>query len=134
MLVEAVGFSLLVKQVAAIGKSEAAATGLASSVTRTAFEKVNTTMMAGMDVKGLGQNPDTDFVRMMIPHHQGAIDMVDVLFKAYGAAPTVDRAVASVAPDAASGAAGAPPASRSADMTSCTSSGFLSRWAYWPQP
>lgn len=32
------------------------------------------TMMAGMDVKPTG-DVDADFVAMMIPHHQGAIDM-----------------------------------------------------------
>jgi len=32
------------------------------------------TMMAGMDVKPTG-NVDADFAAMMIPHHQGAIDM-----------------------------------------------------------
>ena len=31
-------------------------------------------MMAGMDVKSTG-NVDADFAAMMIPHHQGAIDM-----------------------------------------------------------
>jgi uncharacterized protein (DUF305 family) len=31
-------------------------------------------MMAGMDVKPSG-NVDADFVAMMVPHHQGAIDM-----------------------------------------------------------
>jgi uncharacterized protein (DUF305 family) len=33
-----------------------------------------TKMMTAMDVKPTG-NVDTDFVAMMIPHHQGAIDM-----------------------------------------------------------
>ena len=42
-------------------------------------------MMAGMDVRPTG-DVDADFAAMMIPHHQGAIDMVDVLFKSYGAA------------------------------------------------
>jgi len=32
------------------------------------------TMMAGMSIKPSG-NVDTDFVAMMIPHHQGAINM-----------------------------------------------------------
>lgn len=34
-------------------------------------------MMAAMNVKPTG-NPDRDFVLMMIPHHQGAIDMARV--------------------------------------------------------
>jgi len=32
------------------------------------------TMMAGMDVRSTGRTDD-DFVAMMVPHHQGAIDM-----------------------------------------------------------
>ena len=35
------------------------------------------TMMNGMNVKPTGK-PDEDFARMMIPHHQGAIDMAKV--------------------------------------------------------
>jgi hypothetical protein len=35
------------------------------------------TMMKGMNVKPNG-NPDKDFVLMMTPHHQGAIDMAKV--------------------------------------------------------
>jgi uncharacterized protein (DUF305 family) len=35
------------------------------------------TMMKGMNVKPTG-NPDKDFVLMMAPHHQGAIDMAKV--------------------------------------------------------
>ena len=42
-------------------------------------------MMADMTIKPTG-DVDRDFVAMMIPHHQGAIDMVNDLFKAYGAA------------------------------------------------
>ena len=42
-----------------------------------AFAATMTTMMNGMHVKPTGK-PDEDFVRMMIPHHQGAIDMAKV--------------------------------------------------------
>jgi uncharacterized protein (DUF305 family) len=35
------------------------------------------TMMSSMNVKPTG-NPDKDFVLMMMPHHQGAIDMAKV--------------------------------------------------------
>lgn len=34
-------------------------------------------MMAGMDLQPTG-NADRDFVLMMIPHHQGAIDMAKI--------------------------------------------------------
>jgi uncharacterized protein (DUF305 family) len=43
------------------------------------------TMMDGMHVKTTGK-PDEDFARMMIPHHQGAIDMAKVELQ-YGTDP-----------------------------------------------
>ena len=39
-------------------------------------------MMAGMDVKPTG-DVDADFVAMMVPHHQGAIDMAQAVLR-YG--------------------------------------------------
>jgi Domain of unknown function (DUF305) len=44
--------------------------------------KVNARMHKGMEIAPNG-NIDGDFMRMMIPHHQGAIDMALVLLK-YG--------------------------------------------------
>src|ERR1700675_4361404 len=35
------------------------------------------TMMAGMDIEPSG-DADRDFVAMMVPHHQGAIDMAQI--------------------------------------------------------
>ena len=49
------------------------------------FRKANDSMMKGMDVTMTG-NTDRDFAGMMIRHHQGAIDMVDVELQ-YGKAP-----------------------------------------------
>jgi hypothetical protein len=48
----------------------------------TAMAKVNARMHQEMEVAPTG-DPDRDFVGMMIPHHQGAIDMARVLLK-YG--------------------------------------------------
>jgi uncharacterized protein (DUF305 family) len=46
-------------------------------------------MMAGMDVKPSG-DVDRDFVDMMVPHHQGAIDMAVAVLR-YGHNPVVRR-------------------------------------------
>ena len=45
-----------------------------------AFEAVNAKMHADMAIKFTG-NADVDFVRGMIPHHQGAIDMARVVLQ-----------------------------------------------------
>jgi uncharacterized protein (DUF305 family) len=50
-----------------------------------AFAASMQTMMKGMNVKPTGK-PDNDFVLMMIPHHQGAIDMAKVELQ-YGTDP-----------------------------------------------
>lgn len=42
-----------------------------------AFTKANATMHEGMDITFTG-NADIDFVRGMIAHHQGAIDMAKI--------------------------------------------------------
>jgi uncharacterized protein (DUF305 family) len=41
------------------------------------YRQANETMHRNMDISFSG-NPDVDFVRSMIPHHQGAIDMAKV--------------------------------------------------------
>jgi uncharacterized protein (DUF305 family) len=50
-----------------------------------AFAASMHTMMKNMDVKPTGK-PDKDFVLMMMPHHQGAIDMAKVELQ-YGKDP-----------------------------------------------
>ena len=42
-----------------------------------AFKEAHTRMMKAMNVEFSG-NADVDFVRTMIPHHQGAIDMAKI--------------------------------------------------------
>ena len=57
----------------------------ATSPADKAFAASMKTMMNGMHVKPTGK-PDADFARMMIPHHQGAIDMAKVELQ-YGTDP-----------------------------------------------
>lgn len=54
-----------------------------------AFAASMKTMMSGMNVKPTGE-PDKDFVLMMMPHHQGAIDMAKVELQ-YGKDPTLRK-------------------------------------------
>lgn len=58
----------------------------ASASSDDAFERANATMHEDMDIRYTG-DVDTDFVRGMIPHHQGAIDMAKVALK-YGQDPS----------------------------------------------
>ena len=54
-----------------------------------AFEQAMSKMSSDMNVETTGK-PDEDFVRMMTPHHQGAIDMAKVELR-YGTDPTLRR-------------------------------------------
>ncbi len=42
-----------------------------------AFAKANAAMHTGMDIEFTG-NPDVDFAKGMIPHHQGAVEMAKI--------------------------------------------------------
>ena len=55
---------------------------------------VNMSMHAGMDIAPSGE-VDRDFMRMMIPHHQGAIDMARALLK-YGRDEKLKRLAQSI--------------------------------------
>jgi uncharacterized protein (DUF305 family) len=52
-----------------------------------AFMAANDRMHAGMAIEFTG-NADVDFVRGMIPHHQGAVDMARIVLE-HGADPEV---------------------------------------------
>jgi uncharacterized protein (DUF305 family) len=54
-----------------------------------ALDQSMQTMMKNMAVKPTG-DPDKDFVLMMLPHHQGAVDMAKVEL-AYGKDPELRR-------------------------------------------
>lgn len=66
-------------------KSSAAAT----SESAAAFEAVNAKMHKSMAIDYTG-DADVDFMKGMIPHHQGAIDMAKVLLK-YGKDPATRK-------------------------------------------
>jgi uncharacterized protein (DUF305 family) len=53
------------------------------------FQNANKKMHEGMDITFSG-NADVDFIRGMIPHHQGAIDMAKVVLT-YGKNPEVKK-------------------------------------------
>ncbi|MBD1204229.1 MAG: DUF305 domain-containing protein [Rhodobacteraceae bacterium] len=53
----------------------------------TAFREANARMHAGMDIPFTG-NADADFIRGMIAHHQGAIDMARIVLE-HGSDPEV---------------------------------------------
>lgn len=78
------------------GHGGGAATGTDGAATR-AFKEANMKMHKEMDIPYSG-NPDVDFVRGMIPHHQGAIDMARVVL-AHGKDPQIRKLAESVIRD-----------------------------------
>jgi len=62
------------------GQAAATAPAAPKSEAMRAFEEANATMHRDMAITFTG-NTDVDFVRGMIPHHQGAIDMAQVALK-----------------------------------------------------
>jgi uncharacterized protein (DUF305 family) len=67
----------------------------AASPSEKAFAAAIKTMMKGMNVKPTGK-PDKDFVLMMMPHHQGAVDMAKVELQ-YGTDPELRQLAIDIA-------------------------------------
>jgi uncharacterized protein (DUF305 family) len=59
------------------------------SASTQAFKQANDRMHAGMAIPFSG-NADVDFVKGMLPHHQGAVDMARILLK-HGKDPAVRK-------------------------------------------
>jgi uncharacterized protein (DUF305 family) len=69
--------------------SHSQAAAPAASPSTAAFEAANAKMHEGMAITYSG-DPDVDFARGMIPHHQGAIDMAKVAL-AHGKDPQMRK-------------------------------------------
>ncbi len=59
-----------------------------------AFAASNAAMMKGMGLKTSG-DADRDFVAMMLPHHQGAVDMARIELQ-YGKDPSLRKLAAAI--------------------------------------
>ncbi len=59
-----------------------------------AFSAANDAMMKGMEVKPTGDT-DHDFTAMMLPHHQGAVDMARIELR-YGKDPELLRLASAI--------------------------------------
>ncbi|APW48529.1 hypothetical protein BLL52_0654 [Rhodoferax antarcticus ANT.BR] len=71
------------------GHTMAMPTSTGQSASNAAYEQANAKMHKDMAVP-LSGNADTDFLAGMIPHHQGAVDMAEVVLK-YGKDPKVKK-------------------------------------------
>ena len=79
---------------ATLTETNAGRVGISDPAFYAEMAKVNARMHDGMAIARSG-NIDRDFVRMMIPHHQGAIDMARVLLK-YGQDERLKRLAQSI--------------------------------------
>ncbi len=79
------------------GAHGAPAAKAGDSAATTAFKAANAKMHKDMDIAFSG-DADADFVRGMIPHHQGAIDMARVML-AHGKDPALKKLATGIIAD-----------------------------------
>ena len=79
------------------GAHRAPAAKAGDSAATTAYKAANTKMHKDMDIAFTG-DADADFVRGMIPHHQGAIDMARVML-AHGKDPALKKLATGIIAD-----------------------------------
>jgi uncharacterized protein (DUF305 family) len=75
------------------GAPAAASTGSDTAATK-AFKAANDKMHGGMNIPYSG-NADVDFVKGMIPHHQGAVDMAKIVLE-HGKDPALKKLAADI--------------------------------------
>ncbi len=69
--------------------SKMAAPTAGDTASTTAFKAANDKMHAGMSIPFSG-NADVDFVKGMVPHHQGAVEMAKIVLQ-YGKDPALKK-------------------------------------------
>lgn len=72
-----------------MGHGTAAAPAASGTPSTDAFKAANDRMHAGMAITFTG-DADVDFVKGMIPHHQGAVEMAQIVLK-YGKDPKLKK-------------------------------------------